>query len=356
MHLPFARRILLCLRYGIGDLVMQLPVLDMLRQTMPTAHLTALGARPALELLQADARFNALACVQDWGLSHWGDRGTAASRRQIAAWLTAQNFDLIIDPSHAVTAVGDVIWERCTSILDTGRYTDQQALEEGCGGVAAIKEAVRQGWGLQIPYDLLPYLTLNRAEQDFAEHFFASHGLRGCSPIGLSPVASSELKRWPTERLAQVAERLPGPLLLFRGPTQDDGSAANAWLPEGTISVGPLHLRQTAALLAGCSLFLCNDTGLMHLAAAVGTPVVAIFGPTSPSIYLPPGGTAVAVGGMDDCPFRRRDSFGPPECLVQGYCMLGMRSCIDRVESEQVLAALQGAASGCQRPPAVSSP
>jgi ADP-heptose:LPS heptosyltransferase len=349
MHLPFARRILLCLRYGIGDLVMQLPALDILRQALPTAHLIALGARPALEILEGDPRFSELACVQDWGLSHWGDRGTAASRRQIAAWLADQNFDLIIDPSHAVTAVGDVVWERSTAVLDTGRYTDQRALEEGCGGVAAIKEAVRQGWGLHIPHDLLPYLTLNRQEQDFADSFFARHGLQDCAPVGLSQVASSELKRWPKERLAQVAERLPRPLLLFHGPAREGECEDSDWLPPGTIAVGPFHLRQTAALLARCSLFLCNDTGLMHLAAAVNTPVVAVFGPTSPSIYLPPGGTAVAVGGMDSCPFRRRDNFGPPDCLVQGKCMLGLRSCIDGVQRDEVLAALQGLTVASQR-------
>jgi hypothetical protein len=294
--------------------------------------------------------------VQDWGLSHWGDRGTPASRRQIGAWLTDQNFDLIIDPSHAVTAVGDVVWERSTAVLDTGRYTDQRALQEGRDGVTAIKEAVHQGWGLHIPPDLVPYLPLNRAQQDFAERFLPSHGLHGCSPMGLSSVASSELKRWPTERLAQVAEDLPGPLLLFRGPAQEEASAACTWLPAGSVAVGPLPLRQTAALLARCALFLCNDTGLMHLAAAVGTPVLAIFGPTSPSIYLPPGGAAVAVGGMDDCPFRRRYSFGPPDCLLQGRCMLGLRSCIDRVESGQVLASLHAASSRRQPAPALGSP
>jgi ADP-heptose:LPS heptosyltransferase len=356
MHLPFARRILLCLRYGIGDLVMQLPVLDILRQTLPTAHLTALGAQPALQILEGDPRFNALASVQDWGLSHWGDRGTAASRRQIAAWLADQNFDLVIDPSHAVTAVGDVIWERSTTVLDTGRYTDQRTLENGCGGVAAIKEAVGQGWGLQIPYDLLPSLTLNRTELAFAADFLASRGMEGMAPVGLSRVASSELKRWPAERLAQVAEHLPRPLLFFRGPAQDGTAETDDHLPEGSIAVGPFHLRQTAALLARCSLFLCNDTGLMHLAAAVGTPVLAIFGPTSPRIYLPPGERAAAAGGMDDCPFRRQASFGPPDCLVQGHCMLGLRSCIDRVQNEEVLAILQRLTSAGQPLPAMSRP
>lgn len=351
MHLPFARRILLCLRYGIGDLVMQLPALDILHQSLPAAHLTALGARPALEILQDDSRFHALACVQDWGLHHWGDRGTAASRRQIAAWLSDQNFDLVIDPSHAVTAVGDVVWEQITSVLDTGRFTHQRALEEGCGGVAAIKEAVRQGWGLHVPDDLLPHLPFRRQEQTFANQFFRQHGLRD-APIGLSQVASSELKRWPAERLAQVAAELPQPLLFFRGPDQPAGSQAEDQLPEGTIFVDPMHLRQTAALLARCSLLLCNDTGLMHLAAAVGTPVVAVFGPTSPRIYLPPGGSAVAVGGMDDCPFRRRSSFGPPDCLAQGFCMLGLRSCIDQVQSSEVLTALRGLAEATKCRPA----
>ena len=48
-----------------------------------------------------------------------------------------------------------------------------------------------------------------------------------------------------------------------------------------------LHLRRVAALLSQCELYVGNDSGLMHLAAAVGTPVVILFGPTAPHLYLP---------------------------------------------------------------------
>lgn len=76
MDLYSAQRVLVCLRYGIGDVVMQTAALDALRRALPTACITALGARPAIELLEHDPRIDELVCTQDWGLRHWGDTGT----------------------------------------------------------------------------------------------------------------------------------------------------------------------------------------------------------------------------------------------------------------------------------------
>ncbi|RJP19820.1 MAG: hypothetical protein C4520_12080 [Candidatus Abyssobacteria bacterium SURF_5] len=66
MQFCAARRILLCLRYGIGDFVMETPVLQALRESSPHAHITAAGAYPAIELLEGDPRIDALMCIQKW--------------------------------------------------------------------------------------------------------------------------------------------------------------------------------------------------------------------------------------------------------------------------------------------------
>ena len=97
-----------------------------------------------------------------------------------------------------------------------------------------------------------------------------------------------------------------------------------------------------AALQSRCRLWLGNDTGLTHLAAAVGTPVVATFGPTCPELYLPRSSPALPAGGEGvACPHRHPESLSPPDCWHVGRCLLGERSCIDRVSVDEVHARVE---------------
>lgn len=100
-------------------------------------------------------------------------------------------------------------------------------------------------------------------------------------------------KRWSTEGFAQVAdeliERYDARVVLVGG--EDDVEPAQeieAWARHRLVNLtGALSLRRTAALLEACHLFIGNDSGPMHMAEAVGTPVVAIFGPTNPANFRP---------------------------------------------------------------------
>ncbi len=129
--------------------------------------------------------------------------------------------------------------------------------------------------------------------------------LAGEGPVvGLGPTANWAGKIWPAERFVAVARglerRLPGArFAVFGGPGgQERGWAAPVLraLPGAVDAVGRLSLPETAAYLAGCALFVGNDSGLMHLAAAAGTPTLGLFGPTPASEYAPAGRcTAVAL-------------------------------------------------------------
>jgi ADP-heptose:LPS heptosyltransferase len=112
-------------------------------------------------------------------------------------------------------------------------------------------------------------------------------------------------KRWPADRFAALADRLvdvlSARLVLLGGP--DDGpvnrSVVGAMGPAArarTLDVsGRLSLAETAAVIARCRLYVGNDSGVAHLAAAVGTPVVEVFGPTDPRRYGPVPGAGLAV-------------------------------------------------------------
>jgi lipopolysaccharide heptosyltransferase III len=123
--------------------------------------------------------------------------------------------------------------------------------------------------------------------------------------IGLGPTANWDGKVWPPERFVELFQALAGGNLagaraaVFAGPGGQERALAVpvlAALPQAIDLVGRLTLPEAAACLARCALFVGNDSGLMHLAAAAGAPTLGLFGPTPAAEYAPAGRlTAVAV-------------------------------------------------------------
>jgi heptosyltransferase-3 len=122
--------------------------------------------------------------------------------------------------------------------------------------------------------------------------------------VALAPTANWPPKMWPAARFAALfraleSTRLPGALpLIFAGPGHLEAAsvaALKALLPEAVDLTGQLSLTEIAACLERVSLFVGNDSGLMHLAAAAGAPTLGLFGPTPAAEYAPAGKRTAAV-------------------------------------------------------------
>lgn len=150
---------------------------------------------------------------------------------------------------------------------------------------------------------------------------------------GVNPGASLVSKRWPPQRFGDLARRLAGrglrPLLL--GGARDRELAAAVQQASGGAAIdlcGKLTLTVCGAVLARSALFVGNDTGLMHIAAAAGVPVVALFGPTDPAMYAPFGGGHRVIWHPRSCsPCFRLPR--PPACALE--CMESIS--VDEVEA-----------------------
>ena len=131
--------------------------------------------------------------------------------------------------------------------------------------------------------------------------------------IALAPTANTDLKIWPADRFVDLFRALAaGPLpgaraVVLGGPEPRERPLAApvlAALPDAIDLCGALSLPEAAAVLERCALFVGNDSGLMHLAAAAGTPTLGLFGPTPAEQYSPAGRrTAIArspTGQMED--------------------------------------------------------
>lgn len=110
--------------------------------------------------------------------------------------------------------------------------------------------------------------------------------------LAIHPGSGSRLKDWPLDRFADASRRLSPrqPWLLVLGPAEEDVA-----LPPGARLARDLPLRALGAVLARAGLFLGNDSGVAHLAAACGTKTLALFGPTDPALWAPVGGPVATL-------------------------------------------------------------
>jgi ADP-heptose:LPS heptosyltransferase len=197
-----ASHVLVCLRCGIGDLIMELPALDALRQSMPEATFTGLGAEPAVEIFDGDGRFDEVVSIQRWGIRHPGDATDDETLRHFSRWLASRRFDLIFDPSHAADVLRRIMLEAGIETRDSCPAYLDEGLALGLDGLSAVKYGAKLGWGVSVPASSYPAVLLREDEIGWARRFLEEREMTDC--VGMSPGASGNLKRWPADRFAHL--------------------------------------------------------------------------------------------------------------------------------------------------------
>ncbi len=146
--------------------------------------------------------------------------------------------------------------------------------------------------------------------------------------IALGPTANWLPKVWPADRFAALfaalaAGPLPGAIpAIFAGPGPEERAMAAPLLDllPGAIDLcGALSLPEVAACFRRCALFVGNDSGLMHLAAASGTPTLGLFGPTPWAEYAPSGRCA----GFVRSPTQRMEDLAVADALAAALALVG---------------------------------
>ena len=198
-----------------------------------------------------------------------------------------------------------------------------------------------------------PRLALDAAQID---PLLKTHDLSRGGYVVLAPGAEyGPAKRWPVERFAEFARSLQCPVVLLGSAKETElCSAIVAGLALGDASgdASPMHrfidlsgqtsLAQAFAWIAGASGVVSNDSGLMHVTAALGVKQVAIFGSSSPH-HTPPLNDAARVVWLKDDPAYRP----PLDCApcFERTCPLGHTRCLNDIDASRVLLALSGLAS-----------
>ncbi|MGH9469681.1 MAG: lipopolysaccharide heptosyltransferase II [Terriglobia bacterium] len=299
------RKILVRATNWIGDAVMSVPALDALRAGFPESEIVVL-AKPWVSDVYYRHPAVTRQIIYDSEKEHRGTRGFSRLIRR----LRDERFDAAVLLQNAFHAAW-LAWRAGIPVrigyARDGRAplltTAVEALPPAAYGHQAyyyLHLLFRAGL-IARPEPPQPLeetrLAVQPEEQAWAERYLGSLALQGPRfLIGLAPGAAyGPAKRWPAARFAELADRLIAALsadvLIF-------GSQAEKALAEDvagemkhtpSIVAGETALRQSMAMLAQCRLVVSNDSGLMHLSAALGLPVIAIFGSTNPYATGPLG-------------------------------------------------------------------
>ncbi|HEY0369692.1 MAG TPA: glycosyltransferase family 9 protein [Chthoniobacterales bacterium] len=271
------RRILVIRGGAIGDFVLTLPVIGALRNGFPNARIEILGYKHIVVLAEQRFYADASRSIEYAGLAAFFGRGTELPS-DLCDYFSS--FDLII--SYLFDPDGN--FERNL------RRCGVEEILHGPGKIAAEEHAARQLARPVAELGLTSDTTAARIYPSASDREFAAAFLRELNgPIfALHPGSGSERKNWPVERWLQLGDelRMSGSLLIIGGEADRERLAAfSSRLP--ALFAENFGLPALAAMIERCAVFIGHDSGISHIAAAVGTPCVLLFGPTDPRIWAP---------------------------------------------------------------------
>ncbi len=251
------------------------------------------------------------------------DRGWSGLRR-VAGDIRARG--------HAVAYLPHRSWRSATLVF-LARVPERVGFADSPAASLYTRKVPRPGWGHETsrlmalagrPADAPPVpVTLGLTAEDEAEadRWLAERGVRPPF-VTVAPGSIWGTKRWPF--YAELAAALDLPVVAIGGPTDRAlGDAIEAAAPGRAFSAcGHVGPRTSAALIARSAALVTNDSAPLHLASAVGTPQVAIFGPTVPSFGFGPLGPGDVTLGEDELLCRPCSPHGPAACPLDHHrCM-----------------------------------
>jgi lipopolysaccharide heptosyltransferase II len=323
------RRILVVDLDNMGDLLLATPAIRALRRRVPRAALHALVSDYSAPVLRGSPHVDELLTCPK-GIA----TGPLRARLALAWRLRRRRYDLgvILEAHWGYAGFAELLLAAAGVPRrigrDLGKHRDlltaaapirQQHWIESYLEVVALVGAAPDGDRMDFPRD--------PADDADADAWCRARGLPRSAPVVLFPGGTLHLisRRWGVEGFAAVGDALAR---AWGAPIVILGGAADAPLADDLVrrmrmpavsAAGALSLGATGALLRRCRLFITNDSGPMHIAAAVGAPTVAILGPTDPAVFGPRGtpheivrvplpcSPCIRVGDFADCPITPRE-------------------------------------------------
>ncbi len=296
----------------LGDFILATPVLSALRQNFPRAHIGVLVREYFADVVASHADVDEVLLFHEHG-TRWSLRRAWSLWRQLR-----RGWDLTIvlnTVSHSLTSDLLAHFSKAKYVLGS-----EHRVFAGCSRNffydLLAPYAAEERHQSERNLDIVRYLGVEAKEAAEVMHLTSAERERALIKlkgmrlradglvIGMHVGAGKISNRWPIEKFAELAQRLHdehgAQILLFWGKNENDLAEKICRLVRfAPIKVPPTSLREMAACFTHCEALVCNDTGVMHVCAAVNVPLVAIFGPTPPALWKPMGERFIAIYGRD---------------------------------------------------------
>ncbi len=302
----FDARNILVIDFGqLGDVVLSLPTLHAIRERFPQSRITVAVGKSAAPVIELSGYADAVLAVDRVQLRDGSKPLSIIRIIRLVQDIRRARFDFVID-LHSLSetnllgymsgASQRLYARRPGRSLDfLSNFRPSPPFEDN----RRTKHAVDRYLDVLTPLGVkdaprVPKLQTRAEDDRSVEQMLKKERVHlvDAPLVGLFPGAGHPSRQWPLEQFAELAERLVRNdsvrIALIAGPEERRMvNEMRAAFPKGTIIFDRLTLPQLASLLARLSVFVSNDTGPMHIAAAVGANVVALFNELPPSSYIP---------------------------------------------------------------------
>jgi heptosyltransferase-1 len=322
-------RVLIVCSSGLGDVVHSLPVLHALRKTYPGAEIGWLVEDRFAGLLHGHPELTRLHVVRRREWRTLGLFGRRRARRALRAELASAGYTAAVDTEATAESARFTRWSAAATRVGFASPDGRELLRRS--HTVRILPSPRLRHVAERNLSLLVPLGVRRSEPVFVfpdlgdgpEEIASFVGSVGGRYAVLHPGAAWPSRMWPVESFAELARMLAGELSLAVAVTwagelersRAESVASSAGM--GARLAPETDLRALAALLRGAAVLVGGDSGPLHLASALGTPTVGVFGPTSGERRGPRGERARSIDaelGCADCG-RRTCPYGSPNCM-----------------------------------------
>jgi len=318
-------RILIVKLSSIGDVVHALPTLVALRRHFPQAYIAWLVEEKSKDIvLEHPLLDEVLIFPKERWRRDLKDRPWPSLLQEVRGFirdLRSRRFDIAIDLQGLLRS-GILTWLSGAKVrvgfADTREFNSLfmnrlvRSERNGCHAIETYLDVARSLGAEGSPTDTMFYVS--QAARDFADRFLKEHGVQeGDILVALNPSTSWQSKCWTVEGYAGLGDALQqkwgAKVVIFGSPSDVPlvQSIVNLMATRPIVAAGATSLKELAAIVERSDLFVGGDTGPMQIAVAIGTPVVALFGPTSPKLTGPVGEGHIVLQKEYCCSRERRN-------------------------------------------------
>jgi heptosyltransferase-2 len=336
------RRFLVIQTAFIGDAILTLPLIQVLKKLVPSASIDVVSIPRTSELFSAHPAIDRVLEFDKRG----EDRGYEGLRRAVKR-IQEGEYEAALIPHRSI---------RSALLGRMGRIPERIGFDRSAGWFLMTKTVryepsqheIERNLGLLTPLGLrwtgreLPQLYPSRIDVETVDRFLKdSEALDHHPLVGVAAGSVWKTKRWLETRYVELVAKLAhnGSIVILVGGQEDaplcEAIKAQAESPQVLIAAGRMSLLQSAELIRRCELLVTNDSAPMHLAVAMRTPVVAIFGSTVPEFGFAPYGERDVVIQTNGLSCRPCSIHGSQRCPIKTFvCMenISTAAVLERVE------------------------